>query len=54
MYVILGQFIQEIMSNFLSDDSFPIKTESRLTAIIDPSFDAKYPSLPGLVEVSEP
>ena len=42
------------MSDFRSDDSFPVKTGSCPTAMVDPSFDAEYPTYPGLVEVSDP
>ena len=42
------------MSDFWSDDSFLVKIGSCHTAMVDPSFDAKYPTLPGLVEVSDP
>ena len=36
--------IQEMMSDFRSDDSFPVKTRSCPTGIVDPSFDAEYPT----------
>ena len=36
-----------MMSDFRSDDSFPVKPGSRPTAMVDPSFDAEYPTLPG-------
>ena len=42
------------MSDFRSDDSFPVKTGSCPIATVDPTFDAEYPSYPGLVEVSDP
>ena len=42
------------MSDFRSDDSFPVKTGSCPTAMVDPSFDAEYPINPGLVEVTDP
>ena len=42
-----------MMSDFRSDDSFPVKTGSRPTAMVDPSIDAEYPTLPGLVEVPD-
>ena len=37
--------IQEIMSDFWSDDSFPVKTGSWPTAMVDLLFDAEYPNL---------
>ena len=40
------------MSDFRSDDSFPVKTASFPTAMVDPSFDAEYPTLTGLVPFS--
>ena len=43
-----------MISDFRSDDSFPVKTGSRPTAMVDPSIDAEYPTIPGLVEVSDP
>ena len=43
-----------MISDFRSDDSFPVKTGSRPTTMVDPSIDAEYPTIPGLVEVSDP
>ena len=43
-----------MMSDFRSDDSFPVKTGTRPTVMIDLLIDAEYPTLPGLVEVSDP
>ena len=40
--------------DFRSDDSFPVKTGSCPTEIVDPSFDAGYSTNPSLVEVSDP
>ena len=41
-----------MMADFRSDDSFPIKPGSCPTALVDLSFDANYPILLGLAEVS--
>ena len=43
-----------MMSDFRSDDSFPVTNGSCPSAMVDPSFDAEYPTLPGLVEFSGP
>ena len=43
-----------MMSDFRSDYSFPVKTGSCPTAIVDPSFDAEYPTHPSIVEVLRP
>ena len=45
---------QRRISDFRSDDSFPVKTEGNPTEMVDPSFDAEYPTFPSLVEVSGP
>ena len=42
------------MSDSMSDDSFSVKTGSFPTEMVEPSFDAGYPTLPGLVELSDP
>ena len=43
-----------VKSDFRSDESFPVKTGSCPTEMVDPSFDAEYPTYPGLVQVSDP
>ena len=40
-----------MMSNFRSDDSFPVKTGSRPTEMVNPSFDAEYPTYPRVLPV---
>ena len=42
-----------VKSDFRSDESFPVKSGSYPTKMIDPSFDAKYSTYPGMVEVSD-
>ena len=37
--------LQEMISNFMSDDSFPAKTGSCPIGIVDLSFDEEYPIL---------
>ena len=44
--------ILEKISDFRSDDSLPVKTGSCPTVMVDPLFDAQYPSYPSLVKVS--
>ena len=43
-----------VKSDFRCDESFPVKTGSGPTEMVDPSFDAEYPTLPGLVKVPVP
>ena len=52
-YQINTEFLK-MMFDFRFYDSFPVKTGSCPTAMVDPSFDAEYPSCPGLAEVSDP
>ena len=42
-----------MISDFPSNDSFSVKTGSRPTVMVDPSFDAEYPSNPKVVLVSD-
>ena len=51
---ISGTIFHLVKSDFRSDESFPVKTGSCPTEMVDPSFDAEYPTYPGLVEVSDP
>ena len=41
-------------SDFRSDELFPAETGSRQTGILDPSFDAEFPTSPGSVDVFDP
>ena len=49
-----GTIFHLVKSDFWSVELFPVKTGSCPTEMVDPSFDVKYPALPGLVEVSDP
>lgn len=51
---ISGTIFHLVKSDFRSDESFPVKTGSCPTEMVDPSFDAEYPTYPGLVEVLDP
>ena len=51
---ISGTIFHLVKSDFRSDESLIIKTGSCPTEMVDPSFDAEYPTYPGLVQVSDP
>ena len=50
---ISGTIFHLVKSDFRSNESFPVKTGSCPTEMVDPSFDAEYPNYQGLVEVSD-
>jgi len=43
-----------VKPDFRSDELFPVKTGSRHTEMVDPSFDAEFPTSPGSFDLYDP